>query len=328
MNDIDFSKLKPETPLPDGTFYMGRDEGGQPLIGRLEDDGTTRVYSEAAADIATLLAGDDINAKNTRQETALILTAVNGDIDTARQLIEKGALLNETNMAGETALVVAIRFRHTELAALLIDKGADLNVQTALLQETALITTVYMDDPETLQHLIDKKVALNAQRFNGLTALMMSIVHGRQECFDRLVDAKADLTLQGDARTPLSMAVLCDQLDFAQTLLDHGVPINQVNENGMTALIEAAENGRKEAVEFLLAHGADFDVTYDGQDACAIAREKGHDDIACILEQARKDRDAVIAAEKAALEKAENDRHEAVQQRQLILKRNAPKFKL
>src|SRR6185295_14408066 len=57
--------------------------------------------------------------------TPLLFSAREGDLDSARILLDGGARVNDTAANGDTALVVAALSRHTDLAALLLARGAN-----------------------------------------------------------------------------------------------------------------------------------------------------------------------------------------------------------
>jgi ankyrin repeat protein len=60
--------------------------------------------------------------------TALVLAAREGDIESARTLVDARADVNQTTEYGWTPLLTAINNRNYELAAMLIERGADVNI--------------------------------------------------------------------------------------------------------------------------------------------------------------------------------------------------------
>jgi ankyrin repeat protein len=60
--------------------------------------------------------------------TALVFAAREGDIESAKALLDGGAKMNQTTEYGWTPLLTAINNRNYRLAAMLIDRGADVNV--------------------------------------------------------------------------------------------------------------------------------------------------------------------------------------------------------
>ena len=60
--------------------------------------------------------------------TALVFAAREGDIDSAKALVGRGAKINQTTEYGWTPLLTAINNRNYALAQMLIDRGADVNL--------------------------------------------------------------------------------------------------------------------------------------------------------------------------------------------------------
>jgi len=60
--------------------------------------------------------------------TALVFAAREGDVESARALLDGGARVNQTTEYGWTPLLTAINNRNYALAQLLIDRGADVNM--------------------------------------------------------------------------------------------------------------------------------------------------------------------------------------------------------
>src|SRR5690606_3289665 len=62
---------------------------------------------------------------------ALVFAAREGDVESARLLLDHGAGVNQQTEAGWTALLAAVQNRYYEMAALLLERGADPNIQNA-----------------------------------------------------------------------------------------------------------------------------------------------------------------------------------------------------
>ncbi len=63
--------------------------------------------------------------------TPLLIVARNGDVETARALVEAGADINDTAAAGTSALVIAAHSGHSALAIYLLEQGAKPNAADA-----------------------------------------------------------------------------------------------------------------------------------------------------------------------------------------------------
>ena len=77
--------------------------------------------------------------------TPLMSAARSGDINTVKNLLDKGADVNEKDRFGYTPLKSAAYAGHTETVKLLIDKGADIDMALAKLE--GLATSKHAKDP-------------------------------------------------------------------------------------------------------------------------------------------------------------------------------------
>jgi ankyrin repeat protein len=91
-------------------------------------------------DVAALrmtITADNLNERNHKGHSALMLAAYNGNIEATEWLIQAGAQLNEPDNNGGTILMGAAFKGHLEIVQMLIDAGADIEAknpqnQTAL----------------------------------------------------------------------------------------------------------------------------------------------------------------------------------------------------
>lgn len=104
-------------------------------------DARSRVIPEPEPFIIDVKKGDSVFGTNYPKTirfpktsggfTALHFAAQQGDIDSARILIEAGADINVPHQEHGSALIIAIASGHEELARFLIEQGADVNAKDA-----------------------------------------------------------------------------------------------------------------------------------------------------------------------------------------------------
>lgn len=72
--------------------------------------------------------GGNLNARTEdRRETALMMAASSGALESVETLLEAGADLNAEDRSGETALMKAVRNGHFRVVRTLVEGGADIN---------------------------------------------------------------------------------------------------------------------------------------------------------------------------------------------------------
>jgi ankyrin repeat protein len=160
--------------------------------------------------------------------TALIFAAREGDLESARILVEAGADVNQTSEYGWTPLLTAIQNRYYELAMYLLDQGADPNIANkggwveGVTFEWSRERTL-----EVMRLLIDLGADVNAQdTLDYRTALMGAAHKGHTEGVQLLVDHGADLSLRdiGSRDSIHALAgVTWQAVDYADGLVRVGV---------------------------------------------------------------------------------------------------------
>jgi ankyrin repeat protein len=140
--------------------------------------------------------------------TALLFAARNGDIETARALVDAGADVGDTAAGGTSALVIAAHSGHGRLAMFLLAAGADPNQAEA--GYTALHAAVLRSQVELVASLVDHGADIDAlvergtpgRRFSGdfslrhqyvgANALWLAARYGELQILHLLVDAGAN----------------------------------------------------------------------------------------------------------------------------------------
>lgn len=84
-------------------------------------------------------------------------------------------------------------------------------------------------------------------------------------------------------RTPLIAAAQGGKCEALQVLLARGADVNKKMKRGQTALMFASYYGHIQAVRLLLTSGADVKADFEGDTALSWAKQKGHGEIADLL---------------------------------------------
>jgi ankyrin repeat protein len=179
--------------------------------------------------------------------SAFQFTAREGDIETAKVMLDAGVDINNTDVDGTSTLVFAIMNKRYTLAKFLLDRGADPNV-TDVKGRAALYAAVDMRN-EDWSALPNRKLE---DSYPSLDLLKAIVARGAN------VNAKLTRNLPGRSG-----------MDGGDTTLDEGT----------TPLMRAARSGDAAAMRILLDAGADPKLaTKEGATALQFAAGLGYRD--------------------------------------------------
>lgn len=212
--------------------------------------------------------------------------AKRGDIQTVRDLVQKGAKINEDlDEYGATALHWSAVKGHRDVAEFLILKGAIVD-QKNRDGDTALHLAVAFGHKDLVQLLLAKGAKIGERRREGTTPLYIAVGRNQKEIAELLVASGAEIDARNrDGVTPLYHAAGKNLPDMVALLLSKGADLNAPNKQGDTPLHVAAAYGNKNIVELLLSKGANPSAkSNDGTTPAQFARQQGHPDIAQLLD--------------------------------------------
>ncbi len=194
------------------------------------------------------------------------------------------ALVNARSESGESAILLAVYNGRQDAAKLLLDYGAELNIW-----EAAAVGAM----ERVNEWLKEKPDLVHAYSHDGFTPLQLAAFFGHAETVALLLDHGAEINLHSRNKTfargvpILQSAVASGNVDVVKILLARGADVNiKGEENDLTPLHAAAFDGQLEIARLLLEHGADPNIkTKNGDTPLAIAKKKGHAQVAALLER-------------------------------------------
>lgn len=259
-------------------YLMGRELGGADTTG----DGAARAATpatglldavtrkDAAAVKAAIASGADINgtvaegagAAGRAGMTALMIACFDGSADCVRALIEAGARTDARTADGRTALIFAAGWGGPGCVEPLLSNGAAVDARAAD-GMTALMFAAARGEIESVRALVAAGARVDERNKWRQTALMAAARTGSLEKVGVLLDAGASFDLAdqyGD--TALSIAAASSYADEAvlRRLLSAGARPDEPDNDGVTALMKAAEAGAAAKVAALLESGAAADL--------------------------------------------------------------------
>jgi len=238
------------------------------------------------AQVETLLAaGADVNDPNDRGWTPLHAAAYANQSAIAAALIQHGADLDaEAHGSGGTPLIAALFWGHREVADLLgSHSAAPRNLRAAAgLGNQELLEQCFINEKSLTSEACagrgfyrphsgfpDWRPSTDAQEVLD-EALVWACKSGRTHVLDRLVRAGAGLDADPYRGTPLIWAAVCNRMDTAEWLIEHGAAVNRkatfgglTHGQGVTALHMAAQYGHLSLVRLLVQKGADPKIKDD-----------------------------------------------------------------
>ena len=235
---------------------------------------------------------------------ALVFAARQGDIASARLLLEHGADVNQQSEGGWTALLAAVQNRYYKMAAFLLERGADPSIQNTGGWSPLYIATDNrnieggdyptrkpdMDHLEIIKLLLEHGADVNT-RMSSSTETRTIFTHQ---------------WLYEEGATPFLRAAQSSDLELMTLLLEHGADPKLNTNDGTTPLMVASGIGWVEgvtyewspeanvaAVTMLLDLGLDVNErNAEGRTALMGAAHKGRNEIVQLLVDRGADLDA------------------------------------
>ena len=163
-----------------------------------------------------LASGVDPNTKDEKGVPGLYMALQEGSLRVARLLIDSPRLKPETrNATDESPLMMAALKGHTELARQLIARDADVNKPGW----TPLHYAATSGHLDMIRLLLEEHAFIDAQSPNGTTPLMMAASYGSPEAVKLLVEEGADIAMRNQKQmTAMDFARRADRRDAVELL--------------------------------------------------------------------------------------------------------------
>ncbi len=191
--------------------------------------------------------------------------AKDGLVERIEYLHKLGSDVALPNKEGALPLFLAIENGHRAAMRTLVALGADVNAENG----TALLIALASQKGEVVDCLLDLGISMDA-----LMGGQSITVHGGGFSFP--------ITLPGGVSV-FHLAAAVGNKRIIDYFIQRKVNIEIADSLGQTPLIYAAANGQLEALEYLAAHGARFDIkNKTGANALFLAAEKKSNGIAVI----------------------------------------------
>ena len=240
--------------------------------------------------------GFDVDAPQADGATALAWAVHRDDLVMAEVLLGAGAGVDIANDLGVTPLMLASQNGSVPLVELLLEAGADPNAARPA-GGTALMMAARSGDATVLRRLIAAGADIDAATSGGHTALMWAVTERHARAVNLLAEIGADLHARTDAYTPPARTIVREAkvLSRFEAVNPAALPRDGDRdpprpEGGFTPLLYAILAGDPRIASVLLSAGADADdAAPDGVSALMLALIKRQEAIALLLLDAGAD---------------------------------------
>ena len=229
--------------------------------------GLAAEYDKADAIDILAAAGADVEARNSCDNTPMMVAALEGCSGAVRKLLDLSAKVDCHNRMESALLLLCGRTnkRETRLMILqmLLDAGACPDGIESSIGWTPLHKAAEWSDEAIVSTLLARGADVDAKMNGSLhTPLRIAIEKSRRNIVRLLLDAGADrnAVFQGDW-TPAHMAAKCPDYEIMGMLLEGEVELNvQLLEGGWTPLHLAVSCRHMKITKMLLEAGVDVDI--------------------------------------------------------------------
>jgi len=192
---------------------------------------------------------------------ALQAAAEAGDVAALRRLLDAGTPVDARGTRQRTALLVATHASRVEAARLLIGRGADVNAQDDQ-QDSPFLYAGAQGQLEILRLTLAAGANLKSTNRYGGTALIPAAHHGHVETVRELLKTSIDVNhVNRLGWTALLEAVILGDGGAAHTeivrlLIVHGAKLQLADAHGVTPLAHAEQRGQRAIADMLRRAGA------------------------------------------------------------------------
>jgi ankyrin repeat protein len=200
--------------------------------------------------------GVGVDSRDPHTRAVLHLAAWRGHDSLVRELIAKGAVINAVDKHGFTALDLAARAEHKSTIALLKKHGAETATRCSL------HGAILRGDLKAARSLLAKGADVNASE-SGRFPLTLAVETGREAMVNAVLEYKPDFKIaEAGGQSPLVTAINAGwKLPMIERLVAIGADVNGTGQWAWTPLFQAASQGDRQILAFLLSHGADWRAT-------------------------------------------------------------------
>lgn len=241
--------------------------------------------------------GFDPNLRANGGMTALYLASHGGRTKVVKVLIEAGASIDIPDNDLKSPLMAAVMEGRMKVLDLLLRAGANKDA-TDSRGYSALGNAVNCRNLEMVTRLLESGVDVDRGPNSEETPLSLAVRGGEGKMVHLLLQAGSTMRTWTANRSLLCVAAQLGLQDVIKTILEHGVEVDHIADQGWTALFYAAFSGHSMAARVLIEIGG-ANVRHRDENnltALSIAKSRGHEGMAAMLRHASRLRSGLTTA--------------------------------
>ena len=213
--------------------------------------------------VQTLVStGANVNIQDNNGYTALMLACNTNSYTIVNYLLQTGANPDIQRDDGDTAIIIACRNSHSDIVKLLLQVNADPLISTTN-GDTAFTLSVYVNSIEIVEMLLDKQPESQKSSL-VVTGFTTACRYGHSQLIISLLVHLLDYFTPEE----FQLFILCAEGDYVSTASHaqyYNIDVNCTLVNGITPLMVASSCGHTETVQVLLQAGANvYSTDNDG----------------------------------------------------------------
>ena len=217
---------------------------------------TIRAFLVSMVVIVGVLGLADLAIPTNKTDRELIEASENNNPSKVQELLKQGANVDSRDLRGRTALLIAVAENHVEVARLLIEADANVNIQDRILDSPLLLAGAE-GTLEILKMILQANPDFSLYNRYGGTALVPACERGHVEVVRTLLKTDVDINHVNHLgwTALLEAIVLSDggprHQEIVQLLVDAGADVNIADKEGVSPLQHARQKGFKKIVKIL-----------------------------------------------------------------------------
>lgn len=295
------------------------------------NDGTALFHAASQGHIeATIIlveAGANLHFRRVSGVSPCLAAACSGRTEIVKFMLSKDISIEEVDGFGQTALVLAAANGRLDTVQELLSRKANIEHRTNEGKTPLLSALSVRSNKDVIRWLIDNGADIHAQNNQGYNALFLALSRGYEDIARELMAKGVDVPARDSEGNNLLTITGNLSLEIFTELLDKGLNPQDQDNKGLTILMRAVKNGRKDIVELLIDRGVDIWVRdKERKTAFDYARENNKKEIMDLLEAKEKETLQMIKKKKLdqAVEEQVILQNDMTPMKKIKIKQNRP----